>query len=95
MAKRITNEQFVEACQKAGYKELTYEKDGVTHVVNIEKGEKWLGSISMTAKRVIGGRKNGEVKWFIRVIMFQISYADVHYIEKKKVKNDLRWERCD
>jgi hypothetical protein len=40
MAKRITNEQFVEACQKAGYKELTYEKDGATHIVNIEKGGK-------------------------------------------------------
>ena len=40
MAKRITDDQFVEACQKAGYKELTYEKDGVTHIVNIEKGEK-------------------------------------------------------
>jgi len=40
MAKRITNEQFVEACQKAGYKELTYKKDGVTHVVNIKEAEK-------------------------------------------------------
>jgi hypothetical protein len=39
MAKRITEEQFVEACQKAGYKELTYKKSGVTHIVNIEKGE--------------------------------------------------------